>query len=890
MRLPDGWITGGIIVWNELDPRGHAAKGFVVETPDLGNASHAFLNQFHDAVRQVLRSLDESTRLQLRWSVDSDYQDELLAYDRVTEQTECNWAREVRQERFTRYWNQMKARQLRREVLHLYLSRPIHGKAGGSQEAGEELVRQLAKALNHSGQVVRDILGSVGCTVTPMEDQQHFNAFSQFFNPSFAQRTEFDAGELYRPEESIQANCFRSECRAFTPDASSGVGFQSDGHFHQVLVLTRPPQRTYPGIIRRLLDQTFLDYRITVNVIAKSSRQEVEREEKQLERLRGDFASEARHSLLTAIEKKETKISNLSHGTVHPFEFELIVHVWDATADGLASKCAALKEAIHAMAGADYLEPSLAPTTRNLWAASWPGWMWSPCKHHRLYGEDSWLADLLPFSSTFTGHLKDAEAIYEGNNRNLIGVRTRISDTPQLAVMLGMTRAGKSAFVNDLLSQTQPHYPFTLILEEGLSYGHLSEKLGSHPIRIRPDGELTLNYFDTQGAPLSALQIESASALVLQMAGACADEETRKLRLAQIAEYVEGLYTDVYESWAQDHPAGVLEVARVALAVRRIQAECLPPGATFLEGWNLLRQWQSDPSHTEAIAELLTSFSEDELSQFLTQPETAELVRNTAFASFAPEQFPTHEMLYETLHNLPLAHHDRRQIQDLASLLRPWCARKLVNGVSNFSFQQGHVHFDLTEIPESASDLRAVVAFLIANQARQHIITLPRSVAKRVVFEEVGRTLDMPGGERLVSEFYAQMSKFNVWIVSIVQQYGRFKQSPIRPTIMGNAKQFYLLRQNDRADLDDICRDIELPEVTREAIMSYPLPEHLPEAEGGKYSSLTYYHLGANRPVCGTVRNRASEEMLEVSSSSPTAFDRRSRHQLQPPTPLVHAS
>ena len=45
----------------------------------------------------------------------------------------------------------------------------------------------------------------------------------------------------------------------------------------------------------------------------------------------------------------------------------------------------------------------------------------------------------LPFSSTFTGHLDEAEALYDGSNRNLIGVRNFVSGTPQLAVLLGMT-------------------------------------------------------------------------------------------------------------------------------------------------------------------------------------------------------------------------------------------------------------------------------------------------------------------------------------------------------------------------------------------------------------------------------------------------------------------
>ena len=34
------------------------------------------------------------------------------------------------------------------------------------------------------------------------------------------------------------------------------------------------------------------------------------------------------------------------------------------------------------------------------------------------------------------------------------------------------------------------------------------------------------------------------------------------------------------------------------------------------------------------------------------------------------------------------------------------------------------------------------------------------------------------------------------------------------------------MRQNDRADLEDMGRDIALPEVTQHAIMNYPLPDH----------------------------------------------------------------
>jgi hypothetical protein len=132
----------------------------------------------------------------------------------------------------------------------------------------------------------------------------------------------------------------------------------------------------------------------------------------------------------------------------------------------------------------------------------------------------------------------------------------------------------------------------------------------------------------------------------------------------------------------------------------------------------------------------------------------------------------------------------------------------------------------------------------------------------------------VPGGERIVSESYAQMRKFNAWNVSIIQQYAGFKNTPIRPTIMGNSKQFFFMRQQDRSDLDDINQDVGLPEVTIQTIQKYALPEQM---TGKKYSALTYYHTDVDRPVCGTAYNIASREMLYCSASSGSNFDKRAK-------------
>ena len=67
-------------------------------------------------------------------------------------------------------------------------------------------------------------------------------------------------------------------------------------------------------------------------------------------------------------------------------------------------------------------------------------------------------------------------------------------------------------------------------------------------------------------------------------------------------------------------------------------------------------------------------------------------------------------------------------------------------------------------------------------------------------------------------------------------------------------------------------RDIGLTEVTRHAILSYPLPD---QQSGEKFAAFTYLHSDAQNRICGTVHNVASPEMLEASGSTREQFEER---------------
>jgi hypothetical protein len=904
-RPPNGFFVRDLILFNHLRRGGFVAKGFVFEPPDLTNSPIADLNDFQEQLCLLLASLHENQRLQVQYFSDSDYKTELLRYQQETERFENVWTRRSRNERFARYWQAMAERKLRRQRVVIYISRSLDivPKTLTSNAALREYYRalldQLETEFTQVHHLLKEIFASAGSRVLPMTDLDHFKHYKTFLNPSLADRFDFNCAADFQPELSIQENCWHSE-----GNGQSDFGFYLDGHYHSVITLTRWPRSTYPGIIQRLTNLRLLDYAITVNVDPLPITQEINKEEKEHDRVAGDYASEKKISLLTVMEKKQKKIHALMQGQTIPFRAFFAIRVWDKSKDGLNAKAGAIKNAINAMNSAQYFESNLPSTSKNLFFQTWPGWTWGRYEHRKLYSEHRYLADMLPVTSTFTGHLATAEAIYDGPANNLVGIETfsgsKDNQSPQHAVLLGMSGAGKSVTVCDLLSQTEGYFAYTVIIEEGLSYGIYTQTVeeGARPIIIHPDGDLTINYLDTKGLPLTPDHLSAATALVARMIGTSAQEDKQMLRQAQIAKYLNLLYEDSFQDWQKKRHDQLLDIARHALALQKFRAEKMPPGATMLETFADFRD-QAKPgpngeNHGQTSSEAVTHFNEwgteyiaqfpeAEVLRFLKEPRTSREVRNLAFAYFTPEEFPTHRMLQELMMLDPVGS-ERDQIVEIATLILPWCRDGnygcLFDGTSNLSLTGKIAHFELGYIPESAKELKAAAGFLITNHARKHIITLPRALRKRNVYEEVARFLDIPGGQEIVQESYAQLRKFNCWNISIVQQYARFKQSRIRSAVFGNSRQFFIMRQNDRADLDDMGRDIALPEVTQHSIMNYPLPDH---QSGQKYSPFTYFHTDSGRNLCGTVHNVSSPEMLYCSSSSGEHFDKRARELRQSP-------
>jgi hypothetical protein len=113
------------------------------------------------------------------------------------------------------------------------------------------------------------------------------------------------------------------------------------------------------------------------------------------------------------------------------------------------------------------------------------------------------------------------------------------------------------------------------------------------------------------------------------------------------------------------------------------------------------------------------------------------------------------------------------------------------------------------------------------------------------------------------------MRKFNCWVFSVIQQFGRFYDSPVRTSVMGNSRMLFLLKQRERQNLDRVSEAFPLPEVTQGVISSFPEPK--------SFSSFVYYREEDGKPVIANGPNRASEEMLSTAANDGATFEKRTK-------------
>jgi hypothetical protein len=885
-RPPDGWFEGNVLWFDSsLTPATVLARGANVQLPDLKSADQSTRDSCYEALGTLFAQLGSDEALQFQWRVDADYHAELEAYRAETERHQAaGWCRAVREERYRRYADLQAAGQLRRERLDVYLAKRCASVPRGGFRTPEQIDRYVEQTAKNFADRFRNLQGHLpGAQIAPYGDREHFAAWRAFCQPTLRLLGE-DRYLGFDPRATILENTWPGG-GITTRDTEGNVFFRLDGQFHTLLVLRRWPMETHLGIVWALTSAVAGNYCFTLNCYPLRSETEVEKTEKELRKLKGNRVHEDKDSLDAVIQRKKDKIAALQGGFARPYSALPVVRVWGATVEQCLENVQAIKEAINAMGGAQAMIVDDETQAKCLFYETLPGWTGG---HYRawdlfaLAGRDPtvcFLQDMVPLSSSSTGHLEAGEAIYDGEEGTLFGLRTFANGVPQHAVMTGTTRVGKSSQTIDLLSQTDCFFAFRGIVEEGLSYGTFVQLAGGESIILHPDSDLTINYLDTQGLPLTRMQIAAATGLLTVMAGKAQDPEVNVARSALYGEYLEQLFTDTWNDYRRKFPARETEAARWAMVIERSQREAAGSfqPLSVLEMFADLRELeQSDPTRLRAA---LDGYTEDEVLTFARQPQTARLVRDLGLAFLQANEFPIHTSLVEMMLYNRMPHHDRELVNRLASRLSAWQRSgpngKLFDGATNRPLTHRVVHFELGQLPNSNPQMKEAAMYLIANRLRQRVIMMPRASRKQFIFEEPSRYIDVGGVEQLFGEFYAQMGKFGCHIMPVTQQYAQLSKSALRSVIFGNSKQFFLFKQNDRHDLDEQGDAIGLPESARASIRGFTAPEY--QTGTAKYSQMAVFSQEGDHTQCGVVRNYVTPQMLYVSDSAGERFDQRTK-------------
>jgi type IV secretion system protein TrbE len=890
--MPNGFFVGDLLYFGDGGSKKTAvSRGFIVEPPELDILDGEAKIDVSERLRVLLATLGNEYTLQVKYLICSDYSDVLEAYrlgtEAIGDKYRYRWQIWNRTERYERYKEAMESGKLRREVLSLFFSRVIDSAPGFhlSEKALEEHFRGLAtrEALAFAeinGGVLQTIFPD--CRVRTMGKREHFLAYYRFLNPNVGSWIPEEVFEAYDESRSIQENCLFGD---ITQPESPGVSFSLDSLHHAILAMRELPKRIGPGLITRLTDLGFVDYELTLNIYPQKTDKVVKSFENTANQIEGEIRTKPKGAfrLGTQLEMAKLRIAELERGEFFPIDVFLALRLWHKDPDTVVSRASVVKNAFVSMAGSTCHHATNAETARQLFYQTWPGWTYGTYRGYDLPSDDQTVAELIPWSASFTGRLDNAEALYDSAKGGLVGLATEVSKVPQHMLVFGAVGVGKSILFTDLLGQIGHLFRYLLIVEEGLSHATTVQTLGGEPIIVTPNGEVTINYYDTGGTPLTNEHIGGAVALCLQMlreSGPNVDPARVSRIQSNLTRHILHLYNTHWDEWRRLNPEREADIARRALGIQTyLRTRMKGHNNTFLDAYAELRDWEA--SKTGDAEEFLAALDEGEIAKFSTHHSTKDVVRDLGLSYLAPEEFPTHGELVEMMTMVPIDGEDENpEAVDIGHRLRSWTRQgpygKLFDGISTTRLDGNVTHFELGLIPESLEEMRAAAHFLVLNTSRQQVIKRPRAQRKLCLFEEGARVIQAPGGSRVLKEFYAQMRKFAATVCTVFQQYGVLKDDEkIRTSVFDNTKLFLVSAQPSPAAAEEIGKALKLSETAEESIRRFPLPEH--QIAKVKYSSFLMYAPQPTRALVGTLRNIASPEVIYCGKSDNEVFDQRAK-------------
>lgn len=851
---PNGHFIRDFIVWGSLKRSSTVSRGFIITPPDLRGAGAAAAAAAHESLVKYLQSINPNIRLQWQWRCNSDYHVALDAYDKATATLATNPREKQLRESTSRHFRGLlTSRKLRREHLVLFVSQTLQSAPPLSSPSSIKsyytaVFSQLETTFEQYRAELCAALGS-DVAITPMTKRDHQLYCFLFFNPGANEWQTLDRVQ-FEADKSILHNCLNSDITA----GELGRMFL-DGHYHAFLILRNLGSHSYEGMIQTLTKTAFLDYQITVTLTpldtyAIIAREETEQQHLQNQENADTVVSQTRRD---TIRRKQETISQLGEGHTRRYNVTFVVRVWNADPAKLAADVNALKQALIAMKGARVYDTHLPATTLETFFSTFPGNTFHPYTARAVEIDDTHVANLIPYSASFTGDLAHAQALFHSSDGALVGFRFHVNGLVQHTGVAGGTRAGKSVVYNNTLYQTGPYFAYDVMVEEGASHTNYTEDHGCKPIVIQKSGAITINYLDTGGTPLDPDHLAYAISLTSHFAGSTTDERLASRRRAYLSYYLGVLYHEAYLNWLNHHAELEPVVYREAAAIYQWHRTRMTADDTLFDAYTLIRERAA--ANDGEILEFIAKIPEAEITHFLRDSQTAHIAERHAFSKFNADEFPRHSDLAELMRFRAAEEHDRGEVSELATLMENWCATgeygPLFDGVTNRRFDGRVVHFELAKADNSDAALRGAIALNITGRIRQQIVTMPRALPKRFTMEELARLIQMPGGVKLTLELSAQLAKYNCLFAFILQDFSQIAHIPGIAALLTNTRQWLIARHDDEKELGLFAERIRLPDSMRSAIADYPIPLNLPPAQ--RHSAMCYFSRAAVPQISGSV-------------------------------------
>lgn len=876
MRFPNAYIVktdnpaDSFMVYGELNEKGFVSKGYRIEVPNLKNAGNSLKNDLFVRLSGWLASQDKNRKIQIRYTRDGDYRDILQGYDHFTEVHHNGWGGYIRREISGKNSARSARDGLKREYVYIYLGKSLKCFTDDCLTGNGKM--RFEREVTGSFEV--DFSNLVHFLNLPVFPLNHIELYREFYRA--VNKSAYDVGIDYEKNfDPDLDDAGRGEFSGRIAGDGFSVSFTADGYFHHIFTLHDfPPTELYPFYGNKLLDNGIRNLTVTVNIEPLDTEKVIEQKQKHWKRVRADLLEEEGEIAAGAgLDELTEHIYRLGKGEDSPFRMEYIIHTWNRDLKDLQSDGTILKQAATSMfTSLDSYE--LGTQALHNFMKTLPGFLYYRKQDAALDCMHRPLAAMLPFSSSFTGKGKDGNILFNGDHGNLMTMSFFDGATPQHTLCLGQTGAGKSVNFVSMLSQAYDDFDKIVIIEEGGSYFNLTRIFGDEAqyIVIDPSANLTLNYFDTGGLPLTPGQIEFVTTFLSAMCGASFTLEKLQDVIAILTPFVNAVYSDSYMEWRNRNRKDLEEAARITLTVEQMIDKLPPDQNTILDAYLVLKEILGKEDGFDdrewEFRSCYHAFGRQEINDCIL--EDPEELRNISYAFMGKGDMPYHSQLVEAIRENTFSHLERTETDRIAARLAVYSIESgkgcLFDGETNIDLSRKWIHIELGKISQSSDTLKNLVGITINNLVKNQIINMPRSCRKLYLFEEAARFLTFPGAAEIMKQCYAQFRKYCCVAVTITQSIAQMSESGVGQIIMTQSKMFIFLKNTDAAELKLITNYIPLSEEAIRNIMNFPSPEHLPPND--RYSSFLLYAQRAGYPIVGVGRNYASPAILAAAATS----------------------